>query len=97
MPLLCIAVIRLAEASNPSTSYIPTFRSLLLEGTLESCHCHDVFIAGCHAVLPWAKARGIANVASTRDKRRMRGNACFMRGLSDFWTKRARPARAVVA
>src|ERR1700712_4390489 len=73
-----MAVTRLAEASKPSTSYMPTVSNDPLEGKPDSCHCHEVFIAGRKAVLPWAEARGIANAANTRDKSKMRGNACFI-------------------
>jgi hypothetical protein len=60
---------------------MPTVSNDPLEGRSESCHCHEVFIAGCQAVLPWAEARGIAIAANTRDKNKMRGSACFIKFL----------------
>jgi hypothetical protein len=89
-----MAATKLAEASKPSTSYMPTVSNDPLEGRSESCHCHEVFIAGRQAVLPWAEARGIANAANTRDKSKMRGSTCFISfffsNLSGqmFWMKR---------
>jgi hypothetical protein len=47
--LACIAVIRLASALKPSTSYMSTLRSEPDVGKVESCHCQEVLTAGTHA------------------------------------------------
>src|SRR6187397_1981702 len=47
MPFECIAVMRDLEASNPSTSYIFTFRSAPALGGSWSFHSQETLRAGC--------------------------------------------------
>src|SRR4029079_16075680 len=47
MPFECIAVTRDLVASNPSTSYIFTFRRAPAFGGSWSCHCQETLRDGC--------------------------------------------------